>query len=288
VDFDTVPSFNSVLVTDGETDVLNYIAPWWGARYDRFTFSACSPGSTITLLFVPLLANDPFGLGLIVNPKLMMGVVVERNNRVQLYYKKRAAGWVLQFTQPFNQYDKVTVTTTGIYGDVNVLVLGSCQPPPPEPQLPLLNPLDPQTPGPPDIFTYGPIEPVFPIPPDPILPPLTALDPHHFEVYVGGLPARVLGGAPTRQGVRLQVEYPIQPGPGAYDLRLVLGDIETTIPDAIVHGTRAPDAGAGGSFPFHEPAAGSDQAAGRPVREQPVYRRTHGDWPTRPWSPRRR
>jgi hypothetical protein len=58
---------------------------------------------------------------------------------------------------------------------------------------------------------------------------------------VGGLPARVLGGAPTRQGVRLQVEYPIQPGPGAYDLRLVLGDIETTIPDAIVHGPRVPD-----------------------------------------------
>ncbi len=241
VDFDSVKIFNSLLVTAGETDVMNISAPWWGARYDKFDFQYCPTGATIQLQFVPIMANDPLGLGFMVNPKWMMGVVVERNDQPRLYYRKRSTGWVVQFTQPFDHYDNVIVSTTGVYGDVTGFVLGSCLPAPPAPQLPLLNPLDPQTPGPPDILTYGPIEPVFPIPTDPEQPPLSAIDPHLFEVFVGGLPARVLGGAPTRQGMRLQLEYPIQPGPGAYDLKLVLGDQETTLPDAIVHGPRAPD-----------------------------------------------
>jgi Mg-chelatase subunit ChlD len=241
VDFDSVSLLNLTYPMEGETEVYNLTAPWWGARYDRFDFKYCPAGSTIQIQFLPILANDPYGLGFVVSPKLMMGVVVERNSRVQLYYRKRATGWLVQFSQPFDPYDQVIVTNTGIYGNVNTFVLASCIAAPPEPQLPLLNPLDPQTPGPPDVLTYGPIEPVFPIPPDPELPPLTAIDPHLFEVYVGGLPARVLGGAPTRQGTRLQVEYPIQPGPGAYDVRVVLGDLETTIPGGIVHGPRAPD-----------------------------------------------
>jgi len=241
VDFDSVSLFNLTYPMEGETEVYHLTAPWWGARYDRFDFRYCPGGSTIQIQFLPILAYDPIGLGIIVNPKLMMGVVVERDGRPQLYYRKRATGWVVQFNQTFDPYDQVVVTNTGVYGDVDSFVLASCIPAPPKPQFPLLNPLDPQTPGPPDVYTYGPIEPVFPIPPDPDLPPLTAVDPHLFEVFVGGLPARVLGGAPTRQGVRLQVEFPIQPGPGAYDVRVALGDLETTIPGGIVHGPRAPD-----------------------------------------------
>lgn len=240
-EFDSVATFNSVFMTADDPDVINVTAPWWGARYDRFGMSACPTGGTVTLQVSPNQPGGEIGQALLVNADVFIGVVVERDNRVQHYYKKRAPNWTLQFTQPFNHYEQMTVVTGGIQANASITLTASCSSAPPEPQLPLVNPLNPQTPGPPDVFTFGEIEPVFPIPPDPVLPPLTAFDSSLFQVSVGGLPAQVLGGVPSGNGVKLQVQYPLQPAPGAYDLTVALGEDSMTVTDAIVFGDPAPD-----------------------------------------------
>ncbi len=228
---------DSDTVTGGEDGQVTFLTDHYAVQYFNFDVSGCPSNRMIKVNFDP--SSTFFGVSI---SKLgAWGVVAGQggsdigSQRPAKFYKKVDEEWSVEFFQPPNPYENVYVTTTGVQGPVvgeltvecnSLDTLG--------PDLPLVNPLDPFTPGPPQTISYGTVGPVT-LPPNRGSIPIKNLDPFQFEVAVGREAATVTGGLNTSDGYMLFVEYPPQTNPGPHDLEVSIGDRRTVVTDAVYH-----------------------------------------------------
>ncbi len=211
----------------------------FAVQYFKIDVSACAGGRPIRIGFEPS-PIDPF-FGNAINQTGGWGVIVGQSNdgsqtlasqRPAKLYKKLDEQWSVEFFQPFsNAYETVYATTSGIGGPIIGTLRAECLPVPPNPyapDLPLVNPLDPVTPGMPLGLTYGEVcaQPTAPLP---------GLDPDDYTVEVNSAPARVLAATPNDEGHCLLVEFPQQPATGVFDLTVGLAGQQITIPGGVAH-----------------------------------------------------
>ena len=241
-----VEFFDELTISNGDsTDTATFIADNYAVNYFKVDISGCSSGRPIQIGFEPS-PTDPF-FGNPINQTGAWGVVVGQSNvdsqsqstqRPAKLYKKIDEDWTVNLFQPYvDPYESVYVATSGIGGPVIGTLRARCLPVPANPwvpDVPLVNPLDPVTPGPPDTFTFGEVcaQPSAPLP---------GLDPDDYTVEVGSEPAKILAATPNEDGHCLLVEFPEQPVPGAYDLTIELAGESVTVDDAIVHNDPAPN-----------------------------------------------
>ena len=233
------PPTRLLLPNNGERE-FNINAKGYGAQYVEIDTSYCGAGKTIRYTVEPVLSASEY-LGPGTGRFSLIVVQGDDPGRPAHLYKNNSDGWTQEIIQPNNPYDKIIAILTGRYGDLVGSGRFECIPQPPRPQLPLLNPLDPQTPGPPETFTYGeiPVHVAIPLD-DGSERMLRNLDPQQFEVLIGSEPADVLGALPTATGYKLQLRYP-RLSAGDHDLTVNVGAASTRVDDAVRIGDVAPD-----------------------------------------------
>ncbi len=219
-------------------DTASFFADDFAVQNFKINVSACASGRPIRIAFEPS-PTDPF-FGNPLNQSGAWGVIVGQSSdgsqtlstqRPAKLYKKLDEQWSVEFFQPFsNPYESVYATTSGIGGPVIGTLRAQCLPVPPNPyapDLPLVNPLDPVTPGTPFGLTFGEVcaQPSAPLP---------GLDPDDYTVEVNFEPARVLAATPDDNGHCLLVEIPDDPGQGVFDLTVGLAGEQVTIPAGLV------------------------------------------------------
>ncbi len=185
----------------------------YGAQYWHFVSEGCDTGSTLKLSFDPASADPFFGL-----PLPTLGAWAAEFTRGSIprpvyHYRKTDRDWSVSVVQPFDRIDDVYAVTTALDGTMLGNVRLQCLPPPPEPQLPFVNPIDPQTPGPPDVLSYGEVHVDFDDRDPGVVGTLAA---PQFAVAIGGKPARVLAAVPDRGGHTLALEYRGNPAKGRF------------------------------------------------------------------------
>ncbi|MDJ0654513.1 MAG: VWA domain-containing protein [Xanthomonadales bacterium] len=262
--YDEVTYTDNLTISNGATeDTAIFGVEEYAVRYYKINLAACGGGRTVRVSFEPAAADPFFGLPL--NQTGAWGLVVGQSNngsqtlstqRPNKYYKKVDQEWAVEFFQPFsNPYESAYAMTTGVNGPVLGTLRAQCLAPPPNPFTPnvdLVNPLDPLTPGPPDTLTFGE---VCAVPSS----PLPGLDPNDYRVAVGGQEARIVSATPRDDGHCLLVEFPAQTAPGAYPLAIGLGENEVIVEAAVVHNEPAPnvmlalDVSNSMGFPFNNP-----------------------------------
>lgn len=234
--YDEINFNTSLILPIAGTRDFTINAAGFGVQYIEIGTQYCSSGQTLRFSLDPVLATSEY-LGPGTGMFSLIAVQGDSPGRPALLYKNISDGWVQEIVQPANPYERLIVTLTGRYGNIAGTGSIQCIPEPPAPQLPLVNPLDPQTPGLPDTFTYGEL------PFDIFLPdgmPLRTLDAQQVAVQVGAQPVDVIGAIPTSSGYRLQLRYPPLAA-GRHDVTVAVGGATTTVEDAINIGDVASD-----------------------------------------------
>ncbi len=232
---------DSLAISETEQSDSALFAPnAYATQYFDLSLANCPSGWTIEVDFNPA-ANDPF-FGLPLDELGAWGVIFAQSTnggtlledlRPATFYKKLDEDWSVTVIQPTNPYERALISTTGVTGQMLGELTAQCQPPPPNPYaptFPFLNPLDPMTPGPPQVLTFGEVCAV-------PSAPLPGLDPSAYSVEIDDMPVPVLAIAPRDDGHCLQVEIP--PGGPTQDLTVALAGQSVTVPDAIVRNTPA-------------------------------------------------
>ncbi len=236
---------DTLLISNASTeDTTTFSASDFGVQNYKVDIADCGGGRPVRISFEPFSEVPVFGTP--INQNGAWGVIVGQSSddsqtlstqRPAKYFKKIDEHWAVNFFQPFNNpYETVYATTSGIGGSVIGTLRAQCLPFPDNgytPDVPLVNPLDPVTPGTPLGLTYGEVCAV-------PSAPLPGLDPDDYTIEVDDVPARVLAATPSDDGHCLLVEFPEQPGPGTYDLTVGLAGQEVTIPGGVVHNNPNP------------------------------------------------
>ncbi|MFK7956327.1 MAG: VWA domain-containing protein [Lysobacterales bacterium] len=228
---------DSATVTGGSDGTVNFFSDHYAVQYFDFDVSGCVSNRILRVDFDP--TSSVFGTTI---SKLgAWGVVVGQggsaisSQQPARFYKKIDEEWAVEFQQPANPYENIYVTTTGVQGPVAGVVTVECNAPDTlGPDLPLLNPIDPLTPGPPQNLTLGPVGPVT-LPPQRRGVSFENLDPTQFEVVINGKNATVAGGLNTSEGYQLYIEHPPQDSAGPHDVSISFAGLESTFSDAVYY-----------------------------------------------------
>jgi hypothetical protein len=234
-----VPRDHLVVPVNG-TRALRYTVTNHGADYQEWDVSNCPSGHLIRFETDPdhnFIFGDSY--------YTITGVVTARGEEPMRpigLYKNRSRGWSTEILQPFNRIDMLYSVVAGwssfSFGELRV----SCVARPAEPEFPLLNPINPFTPGPPETLSAGEVHVDVHDPGTPRDRGLRALSADQFEVAVGGQPAQVIAATSRDSRYTLQLRFPTQAEEGVYPLTVRVGDTTTTVPDAISHDALHPQA----------------------------------------------
>lgn len=226
------------------SDLATYLAAAYGSQYFDVDISQCLSNRAVRVSFAPSILGPPDQGALPINQLGAWGVVVGQSSdgsgdigtlRPAKYFKKLDQDWAVEFIQPANPYDRVFVSTTGVVTPIFGHLTAECeQLDTLGPDLPLVNPLNPQTPGPPDTLTYTEVcaSPGIALP---------NLDPFDYTVAIDGEPVFVLAASPRDDGHCLQVEIPPTTSTEPQKLTVTLAGQSTTVANAFVRNTPVPE-----------------------------------------------
>lgn len=223
---------------------VTFGAHLFGASYTRWNVSNCPTGATLRYEGDPTQAFLPGGLGIVADPTTMFSLLAVRGGIPRLLYKNRSTGWTQEMIQPLARYDQLISIVSGYRGDVQGVQRVTCDTVAHVAEMSFASPSNPVTPGPGDApWSFEIALRVPPLVPS-LGEPLFLLADGSVRGFVGS--AEVSVASLVRQsglrdgGYNLRVHTAGFSPPladGDYDLRVLVGDIEQTIPRGLRVGT---------------------------------------------------